>query len=144
MKKRKKLTPVRKLFLKAERLWKECAFLRDGRECQVKKSYPLINVNHSDILQIDHCIPRADKNFFFDLRNATVVCANCNGCKKWLRYGVHHAIEQIVINREGGEVYGDMMDIHQRGTPNEHWGKIWWLEIVVRDLETSKKLLEVR
>ena len=142
--KRKKLTPYRKLYLKAERLWKECSFLRDGRECQVKKLRPLVNVTHNDVLQTDHWIPRADKNYFFDIRNATVVCSTCNMHKKNNVRGVDHAITSIVMEREGGEIAGIMLETHQAGTPNEHWGKIWWLETVVRDLDTSKELLEIR
>lgn len=137
----KKLNKARKLFLKAERLWKECAFLRDGRICQVQKHYPLIPINHDEILQVDHGIPRADKNFFFDIRNATIVCKTCNGAKKWQRYGVHHAIEQIIIKREGGEAFGMMMEVHMSGVPNHHFKKVWWLETVVKELQELKERL---
>ena len=143
MKKRKKLTLYRKLYLKAERLWKECAKLRDGEICQVKKFKPLVKVNHSNILQVDHWIPRADKNFFFDIRNATVVCKECNGCKKWDRYGVDHAITSIVMEREGGEAAGMMLEVHQSGTPNYHFKKIWWIEKVIEDLETCRDVFKL-
>jgi hypothetical protein len=134
-KKRKKITPYRKLFLKAERLWKQAAFLRDGRECQVAKLFPQINTTHSQILQIDHCITRMDKNFFFDIRNATVVCSNCNMHKKNRFRGIDWAIQKIVMDRESAEVFGMMMELHQSGTPNYNFTKIWWIEKVIADLE---------
>ena len=138
MKKRKKVTSARKLYLKAERLWKECALLRDGPACQVKKLRPAVNVTHSETLQVDHWITRADKNFFFDIRNATMVCSTCNMHKKNHVRGVDHAITSIVMDREGGEAAGMMMEIHQSGTPNHHFKKVWWLEKVIEDLERFK------
>ena len=141
--KRKKLTLYRKLYLKAERLWKESARLRDGEICQVKKLRPLVNVTHSEVLQTDHWIPRADKNFFFDIRNATVVCSTCNMHKKNKVRGVDHAITSIVMEREGGEAAGMMLEGHQRGLPNYHFKHIWWLESVIKELETCKNILEL-
>ena len=142
-KKRKKVTPYRKLFLRAERLWKQAAFLRDGRECQVAKLFPQINSTHSAIMQIDHCITRQDKNFFFDIRNATVVCSSCNMHKKNRFRGIDWAIQKIVMDRESAEVFGMMMEVHQSGVPNYNWKEIWWLEKVVDGLEAYIENYEV-
>ena len=138
-KKRKKVTPYRKLYLKAERLWKEIAFLRDGRECQVHKLFPQINTTHDNILQVDHCLTRRDKNFFFDIRNATVVCSTCNMHKKNKFRGIDYAIQKIVMEREGYEAFGMMMEVHQAGGPNYNFKKIWWIEKVIADLEAYRE-----
>ena len=143
MKKRKKITPARKLFIKAERLWKQIAFLRDGRECKVQVNYPQIRIHHSEILQVDHCFSRNDKNLFFNPRNSTVICSSCNAAKGFKNKSVDRAIDQIVIGREGGEVFGAMQDINQTHMPNTNWGQVWWLEQVVKELEEYKKGLGV-
>jgi hypothetical protein len=144
MKKRK--SPVadykkryRKLFLKAERLWKECAILRDGRRCQVQKYFSMPKLKHSEIIQVDHFIPRGDHNLFFNPHNSTVVCSNCNGAKKWK--GVQEEmIRSIVMKREGGEMVGMMIETHLKGEPNLNWKSAEWLEeSVIPMLEEYKE-----
>jgi hypothetical protein len=141
-KKRKKVTPYRKLYLQAERLWKECAFIRDGRICQVQKECPQITTEHSRVLQVDHCITRGDKNFFFDVRNSTVVCSNCNLHKKNRFRGIDYAIQKIVMDRESAESFGMMMEVHQSGVPNLHFKKVWWIEEVIQSLKNYKSNYE--
>ena len=125
----------RKAFLKAERLWKEIARLRYGAECQVKKHYPQIKIAHSKVLQTDHVISRRDKNLFFHVFNGIPVCSSCNRAKCFNQKGVAHAIEQIVINKIGGEEFGHMMEIHQTAGPNVSWKKLWWVEKFVEGLQ---------
>ena len=141
MKKRKKVTRARKLYLKAERLWREVCFLRDGRECQVKKHFPQIRIQHTDVLQVDHCFSRADKNLFFNPHNGTIVCSACNRAKAFKQKAIDKAIDKIVMDREG-EVYGQMMDVHQTHLPNWEFKKVWYLEKVVRELEEYKERFE--
>jgi hypothetical protein len=137
-KKRKKVTPYRKLFLKAERLWKQGAFDIYGKECMVKKFYPQINITHTEVFQVDHVVTRADKNLFFHPHNRVPVCSSCNRAKGFKQKGVDFAIQQIVIRRIGGQAFGEMMDIHQTAGPNYNWKKVWWIEQVVQNLETFK------
>lgn len=145
MKKRKKVTVYRKLFLKAERLWKETAFIRDGRICQVARYFGYHTLQHSEILQVDHFITRGDKNLFFDPRNSTVVCSNCNGAKKWKTGGVEEKIRKIVMDREGGEVVGSMVEVHMAQSPNLEWKNPEWLEkSVIPMLEEYKLSLTKR
>lgn len=131
MKKRKKVTPYRKLFLKAERLWKEIAFLRDGRGCQVALHFGANGLPHSEIYQVDHFITRNDKNLFFNPQNSTVVCSNCNAAKSWRSGGVEEMIRKIVMDREGGLAVGLMLDIHMSHQPNLNWKSAEWLEVQV-------------
>lgn len=145
MRKLKKLTKskeYRKLFIQAEKLWKEIARIRYGAECQVQKHYPNINIAHSKVLQIDHVISRRDKNLFFHVFNGIPVCSTCNRAKCFNQKGIAHAIEQIVINKIGGEEFGFMMDLHQTGTPNMNWRKFWWIESVVETLKFHLELLK--
>ncbi len=135
MKKLTKPKQYRKLFLKAERLWKEIARLRYGKECQVGKHYPSIFVAHTNVIQIDHVITRRDKNLFFHMFNGVPVCSSCNRMKHYQQKGVAHAIEQIVINKIGGEEFGKMMDLHMTGTPNTNWKKLFWIEKVAEELQ---------
>lgn len=130
-KKRKKVTPYRKLFLKAERLWKELAFLRDGHRCQVAVNFPGDGLKHSDILQVDHFITRGDHNLFFHPQNGSVVCSNCNAAKKWKTGAVEEKIRKIVMDREGAEAVGKMLETHLSMQPNLNWKSAAWLEVVV-------------
>lgn len=130
----------RKLFLKAERLWKEIAFLRDGKVCQVARWYGSRGLQHSETLQVDHFITRGDHNLYFNPKNATVVCSNCNGAKKWLTGGVAEMIRRIVTDREGGLEVGIMTDIHVGGQPNLRWKDADWLELdIIPMLEAYKQ-----
>lgn len=133
MKKPTKAKIARKLFLKAERLWKEFCHTRDGEGCQVQKNFPDLKVPHSSIYQIDHFVSRQNKRLFFDVRNGTRVCSSCNGAKNWGRYkSVDMAINQIVIAREGSKSVEEMVNT---SGPNLDWKRIYWLEAVVSDLE---------
>lgn len=133
---------VRKLFLKAERLWKEIAFLRDGHECMVRKNFPQIQIKHSEIMQVDHCFSRQDKNLFFNPKNSTIVCSSCNMAKGFKNRSIDRAIDKIVTQREGVEEFTRMMGINQTMRANVNWGKIWWLETVVQELEEYKKIYQ--
>lgn len=131
--KKRKKSPAQKLytkmFNKACALWKEHAFLRDGRQCQVQKHFPGARLTHSDCLQVDHFVTRNDHNLFFNPQNSTVVCSNCNGAKNW-RNGspVEEMIRKIVTEREGGIAVGLMLDIHLSHQPNLLWKDSEWLE----------------
>lgn len=133
---------ARKLYLKAERLWKEYAFLRDGRECKVRRYFPYIATDHIDILHVDHCISRANKHLFFETANATIICGKCNQLKGYKVKSIDEAVRKIVIDREGLEKYEEMVRLDQTKGPNIHWGKIYWLEEVVKDLEEKVSKLK--
>lgn len=140
--KRKKITQYRKMFLKAERLWKEIAKLRYGNECMVKKHYPRIDISHSEVIQIDHVITRADHNLFFNVNNGVPVCSTCNRAKHYKQKGVDYAIQKICMDKIGGEEFGMMMELHQTGGPNYNWKKVWWIEKVVEDLIEYKNTID--
>lgn len=131
----------RKLFLKAERLWKECAKLRDGSVCQVMLHFPSINISHSQILQVDHWITRNDHNLFFNPSNSLVVCSTCNASKGWNQGPARELINKIVVEREK-EHAGFMLDIHMSHQPNLNWKSSEWLEMsVIPMLEQYKSSL---
>lgn len=132
---------VRKLYLHAERLWKEICFLRDGRECKVKRYFPNLKISHTDVFQVDHCISRKNKHLFFEPSNGTIVCSACNQAKGFKNKSVDRAIDQIVIDREGLEKFTEMVDLDRGGGPNFNWGKIHWLEYIVEKLEEKVKPL---
>lgn len=134
--KRKKVTPYRKSFLKAERIWKEIAFTRDGRFCQVLRYYDHAGLQHSQIYQVDHCFPRGDHNLFFHPKNGTVVCSTCNASKSWKTGAVEERIREIVRGREGGMEFGLMLEMHLSHQPNLNWKDPEWLEKkVIPELE---------
>lgn len=138
----KKEKSARRLYLKAERLWKEYCFLRDGHECQVKKNRPDIAVPHAGPLQIDHFISRQNKHLFFETSNGTVVCGSCNRYKKFKFKSIDRVIDDIVMEREGEEKYNEMVAIDQTKAPNPHWKRIYWLEDVVKDIEGKLERLK--
>lgn len=140
----KKLTKGRKLYLKCEKLWKEIAYVRDGRECMVKKHHPYIRITHNCVMQVDHCFSRRDKNLFFDPRNSTVVCGSCNQAKGFKNKSVDRAIDEVVIEREGLLAFEEMKRINQTGKPNTGWGKVWWLEEQVEKLQECLEKLEAK
>lgn len=136
-------TPNKKIKLKSTKqlksiaydLWKQLCFLRDGRECQVKKFYPSANINHSDILQVDHCFTRQDKNLFFEPDNGTVVCSNCNLLKHLQSKSVHRLIDKIVVRRIGQNMFDKMQMINSSMNPNLEFSKRHWLEDKIKHLE---------
>lgn len=133
---RKKITPIKKLQKRAEQLWKLVAFLRDGRECQVKLTYPDIDIRHSSVMQVDHTFSRRDKNLFFDPANSLVVCSTCNMLKKFQQQSVHRLVDNIVKDREGETKFYDMQRINLAGNPNHLFKQRLWLEEVIKDLES--------
>jgi len=133
---------AKKLYNKAHRLWKEVCFLRDGKECQVKKHFPEINITHTNVIQVDHGISRANKHFFFDTRHATPVCSACNYAKKFKLKSVDRAIDELITRRIGYDAFQEMVFQDKSGSPNLAWGKVWWLEGVVEHLQNLKKELE--
>ena len=119
---------VRKLEIECEKLWKEICFLRDGQQCMVQKLYPEIDIFHAGYLQIDHCITRKNKWFFYDYRNGTVVCGTCNRAKHYKQKSIDRAIDDIVRKREGCTWIDYMVEVDQSMKPWIGWTKIWWLE----------------
>jgi uncharacterized Zn finger protein (UPF0148 family) len=93
----------------------------------VQKLYPTIDIYHNGALQIDHCITRGNKHFFFDHRNGTVVCATCNRAKHFKQKSIGRAIDEIVSKREG-KYFDKMVEVDQTMEPNHGWKKVWWLE----------------
>ena len=49
-KKQSKKSIVKKLQKQCEQLWKNLAIEKVGRECQVKRYYPQVSVDHSEII----------------------------------------------------------------------------------------------
>lgn len=135
-----KVTKARKLEIQCENLWKEICFLRDGHQCMVAKLFPTIDLHHAGPLQIDHCITRKNKHFFFDHRNGTVVCSSCNRAKHYKQKSVDRAIDLIVKEREGS-YYDYMVKVDQEMKPNNGWKKVWWLEEQVEMLESALESL---
>lgn len=139
---RRKVVQLRKLRKslqrKAEDLWRQFAYKRDGRECQVKKYYPELTLTHSPVLQVDHFFPRADKNLFFDTSNTTVVCANCNylkSCGSRQSTQIQMALQQIVLRREGEKKFYEMCETNNQGIPNREWGREDYFRGIIQGLE---------
>lgn len=120
------------------KLWKEYCYLRDGRECQVKRYFPEIAMSHTTVFQVDHCISRSNKQLFFDTRNGTVVCSACNAAKNFKNKSVDRAIDSIAIQREGLPAYDEMVGIDQKLSANVNFSRMWWLAEQIEQLE--KKL----
>jgi len=143
--KRKKIgkikTPVRALQKRAEELWKEVCALKYGKFCWVQRYHPEIKVTHTDTIQIDHCITRANKYFFFDVWNGTPVCSGCNMAKCYDNKSVARAIDEMVEKRNPAW-YKDAIWLDQTGEPNINFSKIWWLEEKITDLENELATLK--
>ena len=125
---------VKALKTKAERLWKEVCHKLYGSYCHVKRHYPHIDIAHTDTIQIDHCISRANKYFFFDIRNGLPVCDSCNQAKHYKLKSVDRAIEEMVKNRDP-KWYEIAVWLDQSGEANLNFSKICWLEEQIKDLE---------
>lgn len=130
-----KRNPVKTLKNKAERLWKEACALKYGKYCHVQRYYPHLKLRHSSTIQIDHCISRANKYFFFDVRNGLPVCSSCNLAKCMKNKSVDRAIDEMVRNRDT-KWFDDAVWVDQSKEPNVNFGKRWWLEEKIQDLET--------
>lgn len=126
------------LMRKAEDLWRAIAHKRDGAGCQIQKVFPELNLNHSAQMQVDHFFPRADKNLFFEPSNATVLCSTCNYLKS---NGspqstiINIAVKEIVLRREGQEVFDRMFQLNDRREPNREWGRAHYLQGIIQKLE---------
>lgn len=134
---RKKLPSIKSLQNKAIELWKAFCFKRDGRECQVKKSYPNLPLKHTQILQVDHCFTRNNKNLFFNTHNGTVICSTCNMMKKYQNKSVHRLVDYIVLRREGEQVFSSMLFVDKMSSPNKLFTNRTWLETQIKDLESK-------
>lgn len=130
-----KLKSIKSLQKKAESLWKEACLLRDGEACRVKIHFPEIKMSHSDVYQVDHCISRQNKHTFLEVANGTVVCSSCNLAKNMKNKSVDRAINEIVIKREGQDIYNRMVELDQSCGANFNWSKRWWLEEQIKILE---------
>lgn len=148
--KRKKTTSVvrerKALQLKAENLWRKYAHMRDGEGCQIKKVFPELKLNHSNVYQVDHFFPRADKNLFFETANSTVICSTCNYLKSngaAQSIQILMAIQAIVSRREGEKKFYEMCEINNQRKTNTEWGREHWLQDIIAKLETSIEWLKV-
>ena len=112
--------------------------MRDGHQCMVQKLFPTLNLTHAGPLQVDHCITRQNKHFFFDHRNGTVVCGSCNRAKHYKQKSVDRAIDNIVKDREGKH-FDYMVRIDQTKEPNHGWKKVWWLEEQLEKLKKARR-----
>lgn len=140
--KRKKTTSVvrerKALQLKAENLWRKYAHMRDGEGCQIQKVFPELRLNHSNVYQVDHFFPRADKNLFFETANSTVICSTCNYLKSngsAQSIQILMAIQAIVTRREGEKKFYEMCEVNNERKKNPGWGKSDWLRCVIKKLE---------
>ena len=140
--KAKRLTPVNKLQKKAFEICRSIVLKRDGLGCQVQKQYPQINVIHTEIMQIDHCFSRANKNLYYDLSNLTCICSSCNMLKGFDSKAIDVAVHEIVRKREGGAIYERMKETAMSRSANVNWGKRWWLEEQITILEEMLKNMQ--
>lgn len=123
------------LYNRACRLWRDIAYLRDGKVCQVKKYFPHIKVAHSPIMQVDHVITARDKNFYFDTNNGVVICSTCNRLKKFHSRGIDYAVYEICSERISASQFRKMMETHQKGVLNKNWRSLIALRETVARLE---------
>lgn len=137
-KKELKTSVVRRLQKKAEELWKQYAYLRDGRCCKVKQFFPQIQIAHTETFQVDHTFTRGDKNLFLDPHNSLVVCSACNRAKFWNNKSIHRAIDDIVEARDSREFYR-MRCVSHYNPPNYNWTNPIWLE---EQIERLNKLIK--
>ena len=138
---------VKGLKNKAERLWKQLGKLLHGNECEVKKNYPELNMTHTPEIQGDHCISRANKYLFFDIRNHSSICSACNEAKGFGSKSISRAVDEIVKKRHP-EWFKDAVWLDQTREANINFSQVWWLEEIVKDLEEmiieyKQKLKEV-
>ena len=136
-----KTKTVKQLQKYGDSLCREICLLIQGRFCQVQKLYPHIAINHSSVLQCDHCFSRSIKELFLDLANRTIICSTCNMIKGSGKIGaskrdaVTIAVHEIVKNRHGIEVYNRLLEIAQSRAVFTNWSKRWWLEEQIKILE---------
>ena len=140
----KKLPHNKQLQKECEQLWKEIIELRDGRECLVKKYFPMIKITHTGIYQADHCFTRGNKHLFLDPANGNMVCAACNMAKHYDNKSVKRVIDYITQQRVGRAKWKAMLECDMTMGPNVNWGKIWWLEERKETLTREKENLNQR
>ncbi len=133
--KAKKLTPINKLHKQAFEICRAIVIKRDGIGCQVRKHFPQIDVKHSNIMQVDHCFSRANKNLFLDISNLTYICSTCNMLKGFDSKAIDVAVHEIVRKREGDAIYERMKEIAMSRSANVNWNKRWWVESQIEILE---------
>ena len=129
-----KRNKVKTLQNKAYALWKEVCYKKYGKYCHVQKHASHIRIHHDKIIQVDHCITRANKYFFFDIKNGLPVCQVCNRAKHYKQKSVDRAIERLVKQRDP-VWYENAVWIDQTGEPNINFSKVWWLEEIILDLK---------
>lgn len=125
VKKIKKISKVKALQDRCERLWKDVCLERDGKECMVKKHFPNALLNHTSIIQVDHCFSRSCKHLFLHPANGTPICSGCNHP---YNQKARVLIRRIVRIREGEVSYEHMEKVYTSMSANENFSKVWWLE----------------
>ena len=108
---------VKTLQARCETLWKQVCLSRDGIGCQVAKHYPEVQFQHTNTYQVDHCITRANKHFFVDPKNGTVVCSACNRAKHFQQKSINRIIDEIVKAREGERWFLDAVSVDMAKKP---------------------------
>lgn len=133
---------VKNLQKEATKLCYRYTFLRDLGKCQVQEMFPMIAVNHSDIMQSDHCFSRSIHELFFDVSNRTLICSTCNCIKgsgnicATKKDAVTIAVHEIVKHREGIDAYNRMLEIAQRKCAFKDWSNPLWLDGQVKVLKS--------
>lgn len=131
-----KLPTIKKLQWQAENLCKEIVLKRDSGVCQVQRLYPHVKLSHSSVMQGDHCFSRSYKELFLDLANWTLLCSCCNAAKgPWRDNVVMTLVNEIVIKREGVDVFNRMMEVAQKKEGFTLWSKRHWLEEQIQILK---------
>lgn len=92
MSKRKKKSPIKRVFNQAEEAMK-LAIKRRDRVCQM--------CGGSNILQVDHCFSRTVKQLFFDTSNLTLLCSGCHTMKTFCVKGMEKRVDDLVRARAG-------------------------------------------
>ena len=133
--KSKNKSNLKKLQNKAEELWKEYCHRRDGSKCMVRHHFPGIQIEHTNVIQVDHCFTRTNKHLFTDVRNGTCVCSTCNMAKAFGQKSVGRAIDDIVKLREGQVAWEEMLAIDRAKMSNDKWKLIPAVEDIIKKLE---------
>jgi len=107
----------------------------------VQKHYPLLNVSHTDVYQVDHMIERGFKRHFVEICNGTVVCSSCNSNKRY-NSAIRKAIETIRIKTEGADIINRMFDERAAGGAFIDWRHIGWLEDKIKVLEQIRDMFK--
>lgn len=139
--KRKPKSVAKKLQARAFELCRQIVNKRDGEGCQVKKHFPNIAINHSQVYQIDHCFSRTIKELFLDLANLTKICSTCNQAKgsgkisASKKDAITIAVHEIVKKREGEDTYQRLLEIASSLASFPEWRDINYLEMQIKILQ---------